>query len=161
MIHRWAGRIAGYLETELSFDQANHEVLAYGLEAILGIFIKLVVFFIVPLLFGIGPPTWMAFGVALLFRLSAGGAHCHTYACCLVSSLITFLGIGAVSSVVAGDSLFLRMVWMGSMVVAGVVVLVWVPADSAARPVESNREKQHKKLWAASTLVVYVLLYFG
>ena len=53
------GRTVGGLQTELNLEPAWLQVLAYGLEAVLGGLVQLIILAILPLILGIGPgPGW-------------------------------------------------------------------------------------------------------
>jgi accessory gene regulator B len=162
MIRRWAEQLAVYLQTELDLEPARLKVLAYGLEAVLGGLVQLIILAILPLLLGIGPATWMAAGTATLFRLPAGGAHCAAFDRCLISSLSTFMLAGTAGILLARQiSFHLFPFVLTVLCVAVLAVLLYVPADTPARPVVSRREKQRLKAWAFFVLGFYLLLYLS
>ena len=162
MIHRWAKQLSAYLKSELDLDPARLNVLAYGLEAILGALVKLLAFTTLPLLLGIGPATWVAAGAAVFFRLPAGGAHCGAFDRCLISSLVIFMLAGTVGVLLTRQIYFLPFPFaLTVLALAAVAVMLYVPADTTARPVINRREKRRLKAWAFSVLGVYLLLYLS
>lgn len=162
MIHRWAERWAAYLQSELDLEPGRLKVLAYGLEAILGALVKLLVFTSIPLLPGIGPVTWAAAGTAVFFRLPAGGAHCGAFDRCLISSLGIFMIAGAAGVLLTRQSCFYSFPFAPAvLVLATAAVIIYVPADTTARPVTNRREKRRLKAWSFSVLGIYFLLYIN
>jgi len=159
VIRRWAEQSAVYLQTELELDPARLKVLAYGLEAVLGGLVQLTALAIIPFLLGIGPATWMAAGTAAFFRLPAGGAHCRAFDRCLLSSLSTFMLAGATSVLLTSQISFHPFpLVLAVLCVAALAVLLYVPADTSARPIKSHREKRRLKAWAFFVLGFYLLL---
>jgi len=79
LIHEIADRIAEYIRRELNITSSRKAIIAFGLEAIIGGFIKLATFITLPLFLGILPQTWTALLASAFFRFPAGGAHCSAY----------------------------------------------------------------------------------
>jgi accessory gene regulator B len=104
---------------------------------------QLIALAILPFLFGIGPVTWVAAGTAALFRLSAGGAHCLAFDRCLISSLSTFMLAGAAGILLTRQiSCHVLPFVLLVLGLAAIAVLLYVPADTPARPAVSRRERR-------------------
>jgi len=155
MIHQLAQKLAKYLYQELNFNHSREAIIAYGLEILLGGIVKLISFTVIPVILGIFSQTWAAVIASTLFRLPAGGSHCTAYYRCLTGSIITFCLIG-VLAIIAADFLPVNFMFFVAIGMAVLVVAIWVPADTEAKPVTRASARKKAKIWAYSVLVIYL-----
>ncbi|MCL6447725.1 MAG: accessory gene regulator B family protein [Armatimonadetes bacterium] len=154
MIHNLAVRLAAIIATELKIEERRN-VIAYGLEIIIGALVKLLSFIALPLALGVFPQVVAAALAGGVFRLAAGGAHCTAYYRCLVSSLATFTGTGALARCLAGYSLPLEGIVAGAAVWSFVIALRWAPADTPAKPINNPRQRRVLKIASLLIVVIY------
>ncbi|MEW6423651.1 MAG: accessory gene regulator B family protein [Bacillota bacterium] len=158
MIHNFAVRLAAIIAGELKMNE-RQGIIAYGLEVIIGALIKLILFVTLPVALGIFPQVAAAALASIIFRLAAGGAHCTAYYRCLVSSLVTFLAIGALARYLAAYSLPLQTIVICVTAWSLVIVWRWAPADTPAKPIVNLLH--HKGLRIASLIIVAFYLVTG
>lgn len=96
-----AAGIAGQLD-----QKEQGQVLAYGLEVLLGILIKAAVVISLSWVLGILVPVIVIFVVEAGFRLVSGGTHCTAYYRCLIASSLVLLALGGLSGPAAA--------WLGA-----------------------------------------------
>jgi len=154
MIHDLAVRLAAIVAAELKMEERRN-VIAYGLEIIIGALVKLLFFTVLPLALGVFPQVAAAALAAGTFRLAAGGAHCTAYYRCLVSSLVTFTGAGALARCLAGYSLPLEEIVAGVAVWSFVIALRWAPADTPAKPINNPRQRRVLRIASLMIVVIY------
>jgi len=159
VIHKLAQRIADYLNQELNFGDSRQSIIAYGLEILLGGLVKLISFITIPVVLGILPQTWAAMLAATFFRLPAGGAHLTAYHRCLIGYLLTFclIGVFAKFTVTYIPVNFLFFITLG---LAAMAVVLWVPADTTAKPVISASTRKKARIWASGVLVFYLCVWY-
>lgn len=153
MIHNLSLRLAKFFAFNGGMDASRVPVIAYGLELILGAFIKLLFFLIVPFLLGVLPQTLAALSASALFRLPAGGAHCTSFGRCMAGSLLAFTTIGLLAKLTGGLGLWTMPVFYIIVSLAVVATIYLVPVDNPARPVPKKEERIKMKKWALDSLV--------
>lgn len=157
MIHNLSLRLAKLFAFNGGMDASRVPVIAYGLELILGLFIKLLFFLIVPSLLGVLPQTLAALSASALFRLPAGGAHCTSFGRCLIGSLLAFTTIGLLTKLTGGLGQGTMPVFYIIVGLAVVTTIYLVPVDNPARPVPKKEERIKMKKWALGVLGGYVI----
>jgi len=159
VIHQLAQRIAEYLQRELKLGNSRKAIIAYGLEALIGGFVKLISFTAIPLFLGILPQTWAALLASVFFRLPAGGAHCTAYYRCLIASLFTFILVGVFAKQMP-DLFPVHFVFFVAYGLAILVTMFWVLADTEAKPVTRASDRKKAKIWAYGVLILYLYLWY-
>lgn len=154
MLHNLAVRLATLITTELKID-GRRGIIAYGLEILIGALVKSIFFVTLPLACGIFPQVVAAALAGGVFRLASGGAHCTAYYRCLVSSLGTFLGLGALARYLASYSLPVEMIVAGVAIWSLLIVLHWAPADTPAKPVTSASHRRALRIVSVALVAIY------
>lgn len=159
MLHKLAQITAEYISHELSLNNSRKAIITYGMESILGGVVKLFVFITIPLFLGILPQTWTALASSAFFRFPSGGAHCTAFYRCLIGSLSTFVFLGAMAKNLS--TFFpVNMIFFVSISLGLLGVMIWVPADTEAKPVTRQSQKDKAKLGAYAVLSFYIFLRF-
>lgn len=153
-INTWSTALAEYICGELSLNEAKKDVLAYGLEVLIGALIKVIVFIIVPLALGILKPFMIAYLTAGFLKLSSGGYHCSAYYRCLITTLLIFSAIAELA-IHLPQSIPAFEITMASLVIALVAFIMLAPVDVPEKPIISP--KRRKALKAASIVTVVIL----
>ncbi len=159
MIHNLAVRCAAYIAANLSMEVCQREVVAYGLEVILGGTLKVIILLIVPFILGIFPQVWIAYFVLAFFRVPAGGPHCTAYYRCLIWTVITLCSIGGIAKYLTVDSSILNLMFYIAMIIGIIEVILLVPADTETKPITRLKDKRRAKVWSLSVLIAYFLLW--
>lgn len=160
-----ASRMAGFLACQTGLEQSRVDAVRYGLEIILGEFIKWAILIVVSAVLGILPGALFAMVSMAVFRMVSGGAHCQDYWRCLTFGLILFLGSGKVGVYLApyiSQPLMSKAIAVGSLVMA-VLVLYWAPGEVVYRKIEYEERALFKKLsflclalWSGITVLFIV-----
>lgn len=136
-------------------DQA--EVLAYGLEVLLGIVIEAGIILGLAWLLGITGTTIIVLVSFLSFRLLSGGSHCTAYYRCLLLSTAVFLSLGSLA--VPLGSLLASRPWV--MALAGLVAFAmtwrWAPVDTPQKPLPPERLPA-RRYWCQFYLLAWYVL---
>ncbi|MHB1126334.1 MAG: accessory gene regulator ArgB-like protein [Bacillota bacterium] len=153
-IHGLAGKIGSRLGEE--HQGASPAVISYGAEIILGEFLKLALLLAMSILLGMFGPVAVMVITAGSLRLISGGSHCKTYLNCLISSLIVFLGLGAVlqlelQNLIINHSLIyffwaLTIYW----------IVRWAPRPPDNKPLVNEDSRVARKRWAVALTVGFM-----
>lgn len=157
MIHNFAVRLAAIVAAELKMEERRN-IIAYGLEIIIGALVKLIFFAALPLALGIFPQVLAAALAGGIFRLAAGGAHCTAYYRCLVSSLAVFLGIGSLARYLAHYPFPLESIVAGVGIWSLFIALRWAPADTPAKPINNALHRRGLRIASVTIIVFYLVV---
>lgn len=159
MIHNFAVRCAAYIANNLSMDVSRQEVVAYGLEVIIGGLLKILILIIASFILGIMPQVWTTYVVLAFFRIPAGGPHCTAYSRCLVWTVITLCLIGVLAKYINVDTFILDLIFYMAIAIGIIEVIILVPADTEAKPITRVEDRRRNKLWTLGVLVAYFCLW--
>ncbi len=159
MIHNLAVRCAAYIAANLSMEVSQQEVVAYGLEVIIGGLLKLIALIIFSVFLGIIPQLWTAYIVLAFFRLSAGGPHCSTYYGCMIWTIISLSSIGVIAKYITVDILVLNLMFYIAMIIGIIEVIILVPADTETKPITRAEDRRRNKLWTLAVFFGYFCLW--
>lgn len=156
MIQTLSLRLARSWAYNGGLPQERVPVIAYGLQIILGLLVKLFWFLIIPSLLGVLPQTIAALTASALFRLPAGGAHCTSFGRCLLGSLTAFslIGILAKNTIGLGWTMTFFYTVIGFSLI---VTFLLVPVDNLSKPVKKPQERLRMKQWAGGVLLSYIM----
>lgn len=151
MIKRTSQLISEALGNELDYDQGKKNIVAFGLEVIIGAIIKIVIFFALAYLLGILPAS---LGVVLTYvgmRWVAGGVHLSTYFRCLVVSITLIFSVAYLSTVISNTlpATIIKVVILLSMLIIG----LYAPVENSQNPLTG--EKYKYKIYAIVLATVF------
>lgn len=137
-------------------DQA--EVLAYGLEVVLGLVIEAGVILGLAWLLGITGPTIIILISFLSFRLLAGGSHCTAYYRCLLLSTIVLLSLASLAGPLG--SRLVSWPWLMALSGLGAFFLTWrwAPVDTPQKPLPVEKLPARRYWCLFFVLAWYVLI---
>jgi accessory gene regulator B len=88
---RICDRLAAFIARRSSKENADMEVISYGLQGILGTALEFALIILSGIILGMLKEILVMSAVFVTIRLMAGGVHFSTYARCLVSSVLIFV----------------------------------------------------------------------
>lgn len=130
MIKALSLNIARGIACQLQNDETQVEIYAYGMEILLGTFIKMALLILISALLHILPYTLLVLASFAGFRLPGGGVHLHTYARCLVAGLVLILGLALAAAVLSPGETVVLITMVGAALLAVVTITCWVPAGT-------------------------------
>ncbi len=155
-----AYRFAEKISTQMDYDKEKTAVIAYGLTAI----IQMITIFSIISMFGILFDFWLEciiiyFGVGII-RKSTGGAHSETMKGCIIVSVLSIVGLSALSRHVFGMPINVGLnisITLLVFIVSFFVFYKRVPVDSTKKPIV-KKEKIHR-LRKQSFFILFVFLF--
>lgn len=99
---RVSDRLAEAIVSRSGWDKRHIEVVSYGLQAVLGVMVKLLAVLFTGVLLGIFREMLTISCTFAAMRMAAGGVHLSTYSRCLISGLLLFTAGGYISKFVLG-----------------------------------------------------------
>ncbi|KJS19377.1 MAG: hypothetical protein VR72_19005 [Clostridiaceae bacterium BRH_c20a] len=146
MLQKVSQNLGNTLARELAMAEEQAEVIAYGLEIILGSLIKFSVILLIAYIFGILGTTLTGFLTFILLRILSGGVHFKGYFSCLIIGTIILLLIGKISSM-AHILLSLNLLKFTILFTGSVVFLICLqlaPAENYNKKLTEGEKKKFK-----------------
>ncbi len=154
-IHSIAVNLSNVIAKELNFDDIKRAKISYGLEAIIGAIIKIIIFPVVFFLFGVLKQSLIALFTMGILRYASGGSHFKTFIKCLFVSSAILVSIGMLTKVlVINDYLYYVLNF-----VCFIIVLFKSPVDPPEKPIKTKQKRYVMKF--LSVLILLLLIYIS
>ncbi|MBU3176566.1 accessory gene regulator B family protein [Clostridium estertheticum] len=158
-MERLSNNIANKVALELSLDEDNREVIAYGAFALIQMFFSIILVFIFGLLFHIAFEALIISFTAAIFRKYSGGVHAGSPGICTFIGTIVSVGQAILISLLLNFLFDFKLV-----IILGVVIFIWsyyiiyklVPVDSIAKPIVKQEKRNRMKKGSIMLLSVYL-----
>lgn len=130
------------------------EIIAYGLQLIIGEIPKMLLIVGVSFLLGIGWYMLVAYIAIIPYRAVSGGFHLHTHLGCIIGSCIFYYGNIFISKFLVLNN-NQRYILVALILIFGLLMVSrYAPADTESLPIISKKERKKKKILSYITLVV-------
>jgi len=135
-----------------NYNKKECAMISYGLEAIVGLIIKLIIYLSISYLFGVLKESITAMISIAILRYASGGFHCKTYLKCLITSGVIYISIGLFSSSFYLD----RWFYLISSIIFIIIVLIKAPVDPPEKPIKTKKYRNITKI--ISLLILFIEL---
>jgi len=154
-VHSIASNLSNVITQELNLDNVKRAKISYGLEAIIGAIIKLVIFPVIFLVFGVFKQSLIAMFTIAILRYASGGMHLKTFISCFMVSAGLIVSIGMLAKVlVINHYLFYVLNF-----VSFIIVLLKSPVDPPEKPIKTKQKRYIMKI--LSVLILLLLIYIS
>lgn len=161
MVKQLSDSMASYLSHQLNYDKEKESILSYGLEIIVGEFVKIAPILALSLLIGTFSYTLVGLVSFCFFRAFIGGVHERTFMRCFLISLLVLSSIGIVGKYF--DFLMEGRLWPALLVYGQAVILIylWVPAGTEKKEIKNKntRRKIKRTSLVISTFWILLIVY--
>ncbi|MBX4264592.1 accessory gene regulator ArgB-like protein [Clostridium estertheticum] len=156
-----SNNIANKVALELSLDEDNKEVIAYGAFALMQMFVSMIFVFLFGLLFNIAFEALIISFTAAILRKYSGGVHASSPGNCTFIGTIVSVGQAILISLLISFVANLKLI-----IILGVIVFIWsyyiiyklAPVDSASKPIVKQEKKNRMKKGSIILLSVYLAI---
>lgn len=153
--------IANKVASELSLDQDNKEVIAYGTFALMQMLLSIILVFLFGLLFHVAFEALIISFTASILRKYSGGVHASSPGICNFIGTIICVGQSVLISLLMSSVVNLKLI-----IILGVVIFIWsyytiyklAPVDSAAKPIAKEEKRKRMKKGSIILLSVYLII---
>ncbi|MBU3214563.1 accessory gene regulator B family protein [Clostridium estertheticum] len=158
-MEKLADSIANKVALELSLDENNKEVIAYGMFALIQMLISIILVFIFGFLFHVAIEALIISFTAAILRKYSGGVHASSPGICTFIGTIVSVGQAVIISLLTNLVVNLKLV-----IIIGVVIFIWsyyiiyklAPVDSASKPIVKQEKRNRMKKGSIMLLSVYL-----
>ena len=160
-MEKLANNIANKVASELSLDEDNKEVIAYGAFALMQMVLSIILVFLFGLLFHVAFEALIISFTAAILRKYSGGVHASSPWICNFIGIITCVGQALLISFLISQGVNLKLI-----IVLGVVIFIWsyyiiyklAPVDSIAKPIVKEEKRKRMKKGSIILLSVYLII---
>ncbi len=156
-IHEISVKFADFLAQELNSNNRQEQRMAYGLEILLGEFIKIIAIILLSCLLRILPEVLIITISAGILRLASGGEHCSEYYRCLIGGTVWFLVLGWGVSVlnIVLDQVIINLMAGLLFLIAFILILKYAPGETENKPISSEDERKKFKKWSVAIMLIF------
>ena len=153
--------IANKVASELSLDQNNKEVIAYGTFALMQMFLSIILVFLFGLLFHVAFEALIISFTASILRKYSGGVHASSPGICNFIGTIVCVGQSVLISLLMSSVGNIKLI-----IILGTVIFIWsyymiyklAPVDSAAKPIVKEEKRNRMKKGSIILLSAYLII---
>lgn len=155
-VHHLAYKLSDYFVRKLFLSPRERDVLAYGLELILGETWKLLVLVVIGFLLNCVVEVMVVWITWVSVRIYSGGSHCTTFTRCLVFGHALLVGIVLLARALTAllPQGYLPVFLITSVLGAFYLIIKWAPADTPNKPLD--RPEDREKFRRATFTVFFV-----
>ena len=153
--------IATKVASELSLDEDNRAVIAYGTFALIQMLLSITLVFLFGLLFHVAFEALIISFTGSILRKYSGGAHASSPGICTFIGTIVCVGQAVLISLLMNSVINLKLI-----VILGVVIFIWsyyiiyklAPVDSASKPIVKEEKRKRMKKGSIILLSGYLII---
>ena len=160
-MEKLSNSIANKVASELSLDEDNKEVIAYGTFALIQMSFSVILVFLFGIVFHVPIEALIISFTGAILRKYSGGVHANSPGICTFIGIFVCVGQAVLLSLSIGSLVNIKLV-----LILGVVIFIWsyyiiyklAPVDSASKPIVKEEKKMRMKKGAIILLSVYLII---
>lgn len=160
-MEKLSNNIANKVVLELSLDDDNRDVIAYGAFALIQMFLSILFVLLFGFLFHVAFEALIISFTAAFLRKYSGGVHACSPGNCTIIGTIVCVGQAVLISLLINSVVNLKLV-----IILGVVIFIWsyytiyklAPVDSAAKPIVKEEKRKRMKKGSMILLSIYLTI---
>jgi len=153
-VHSIAVTLSNVIAQELNYDSIKRAKITYGMEILLGLIVKSVIFIMIPFCLGVLKQSLIVMFTIAFLRFASGGSHCKTFIGCLIASTIVYVSIGMLARVVIiNDYLFYVL-----NIVSLLIIILKAPVDPPEKPIKTKHKRYIMKLISILILLLFIYI---
>ena len=160
-MEKLADNIANKVVLELSLDEDNREVIAYGTFALMQMFLSIILVFLFGVLFHVAFEALIISFTASILRKYSGGVHASSPGICTFIGTIVCVGEALVISLLMTSVVNLKLI-----IILGTLIFIWsyyiiyklAPVDSVSKPIVKEEKRKRMKKGSIILLSVYLII---
>ncbi|MGH4050773.1 MAG: accessory gene regulator ArgB-like protein [Clostridium sp.] len=160
-MEKLSNKIANKVAAELSLDEDNTQVIAYGTFALMQMCFSIILVFIFGLLFHVAFEALIISFTAAILRKYSGGVHASSPGICNFIGIITCVGQAVLISHLINSVVNLKLI-----IILGIIIFIWsyyiicklAPVDSISKPIVKEGKRKRMKKGSIILLGVYLII---
>lgn len=159
MIEKFCSYILEKMRKQMpEIDDEKAEVLAYGIQLIIGELPKMILLFVLGFVLGIGWYTVFTYIALTPYRAASGGFHLKSHLGCILGSSAFYYGVIYLSKFLILDSIQKYIFTFIAFIFGMIMVSLYAPADTENVPILSKKERKRKRILSYITLTLTLLV---
>ena len=160
-MEKLADNIANRVASELTLDEDNRQVIAYGTFALMQMLLSIVLVFLFGLLFHVAFEALIISFTGGILRKYSGGVHASSPRICTFIGTIVCVGEALLISLLMSPMVNLKLI-----IILGALIFIWsyyiiyklAPVDSASKPIVKEEKRKRMKKGSIILLSVYLII---
>ncbi|WP_298842498.1 accessory gene regulator ArgB-like protein [Clostridium sp.] len=160
-MEKLSNNIANKVASELSLNNDNKEVIAYGSFAIMQMLFSIILVFIFGMIFHVALEALIISFTGSMLRKYSGGVHASSPGNCNFIGIVVCVGQAMLVSFLISPLVNLKLI-----IILGVVIFIWsyyiifklAPVDSVAKPIVKVEKRNRMKKGSIILLSVYLVI---
>ena len=157
MLEKVTNFIVDYLDHSRNLDKTDSAYLNFGLKLIFITVSELLVMFLIAYFLNIFWPVVISTVSFLIIRPYAGGVHLPGYLSCLVVTLIVFLALGLLTTVVEINTISMLLIILFVSIPGFYMINKYAPADTEIIPINDPEQRKRLKSKAKNILIIWTI----
>ncbi|MBU3112995.1 accessory gene regulator ArgB-like protein [Clostridium lacusfryxellense] len=160
-MEKLANSIANKVALELTLDQDNKEVIAYGAFALMQMFFSIMLVFLFGILFHVAFEALIISFTASILRKYSGGVHASSPLICSFIGIIICVGQALLISFLISPVVNLKLIIVLGFVIficSYCIIYKLAPVDSIAKPIVKKEKIKRMKKGSIILLSVYLMI---
>lgn len=159
MIDKFCSFLTNKMRKEMpDIDDERAEVIAYGLQLIIGEIPKIFITFAIAYILGILKLTIISVIILTPYRVASGGFHLKTHIGCVVSTTLYYCGVALIAKYLVISEItkyiLAAVIWLFGMI----MVKLYAPADTENVPILRKSERKQKQILSYITLTIGLIM---
>lgn len=139
-------------------DDERAEIIAYGLQLIIGEVPKIFITLIIAYLLGVFKLTLLTIIALMPYRVCSGGFHLKTHIGCILSTTLYYCGVATLAKYI-NLSQNIQYIFAVIILVFGIVMVkLYAPADTENIPILRKNERKQKQILSYITLTLGIII---
>ena len=160
-MEKLSNNIANKVALELSLDEDNRQVIAYGAFALIQMILSIIFVFLFGMLFHVAFEALIISFSGSILRKYSGGVHASSPWICNLIGIIICVGQAIIISLLISPAINLKLI-----TILGVVTFAWsfyiiyklAPVDSDSKPIVKKEKRNRMKKGSIILLSVYLII---
>ncbi len=158
MLNKIVNLLSNIISKDTDLNSKDKAYLYFGLQLYLILMVETVILLLIAYFLNIFWPVLTAGLSFLIIRKYAGGVHLPTFNSCLIVTLVIFLGIGGLSTVIKINQIFLLVIITIVSISGFILINKYAPADTRTIPITDPELRRIYKAKAKKILTVWIFL---
>ena len=160
-MEKLSNNIAAKVASELTLDEDNRAVIAYGTFALIQMLFSITLVFLFGSLFHVAFEALIISFTASILRKYSGGVHASSPGICTFIGTIVCVGQAGLISLLINSVFNLKLI-----IILGAVIFIWsyyiiyklAPVDSASKPIVKEEKRKRMKKGSIILLSLYLII---
>ena len=159
MVDKFCSFLINKMRKEMpDIDDERAEIIAYGLQLIIGEIPKIFITLAIAYILGVLKLTLITVLVLTPYRAASGGVHLKTHIGCIVSTTLYYCGVAILAKYLIITGFIKYILALAVWIFGMIMVKLYAPADTENVPILRKSERKQKQILSYITLTIGLIV---